>query len=155
MRDRMVFVKLGFFLLIVIGMIVGSIWYWQAYKASAVWVNGVTITDKAIKRPPGEDTDEKYMVFTNQESFEVTDTYIFGLFNASDRYGKLEKGKRYDLRVAGWRSEWRSKYRNILRSRPAPLPEEPKPAVEPAAAEMTEKEKQERELLKKLKEKYE
>ncbi len=57
---------------------------------------------------------QKYMVYTDGETFENTDSWIFLKRNSSDIYGLLKSEQQYEVRVAGWRSTWLSSYRNII-----------------------------------------
>lgn len=75
-----------------------------------------TIKDKEVKRYKDKD---RYLIFTDKGVFEDTDSWIELKFNSSDLYGKLERGKSYNLRVYGWRMPFLSKYRNITRAKEA------------------------------------
>ena len=58
--------------------------------------------------------DAKYLVFTNNEVFENTDTIMFWKWNSSDVYGKLKPGKCYEAKVNWFRVPFLSMYRNII-----------------------------------------
>lgn len=58
----------------------------------------------------------KYLVFTDNEVFEVNDTIVFGRWNSSDLYNSLEKDATYKFTCAGWRVPFLSWYRNILKA---------------------------------------
>lgn len=75
-----------------------------------------TVKDKEVKRYKGID---KYLIFTDKGVFENTDSWVELKFNSSDLYGKLERGKSYNLRVYGWRIPFLSKYKNITRAKEA------------------------------------
>ncbi len=62
----------------------------------------------------GDDPKEKYLVFTENETFENTDSTLFWKFNSSDVQGQLDRGKSYRVLVAGWRISFLSSYRNII-----------------------------------------
>lgn len=59
----------------------------------------------------------KYLIFTETETFENTDTLLFTKFNSSDLYGKLIVGRIYKLRVYGFRIPLFSMYRNIIEAK--------------------------------------
>lgn len=59
-------------------------------------------------------TSSKYLIFTNNEVFEDTDSWLFVKFNSSDLYSKLEIDHTYKVKVAGWRVPFLSWYRNII-----------------------------------------
>ena len=61
-----------------------------------------------------EGTSSKYLIFTNNEVFEDTDSWLFVKFNSSDIYSKLQIGSTYKVKVTGWRVPFLSWYRNII-----------------------------------------
>ena len=61
------------------------------------------------------DTENKYLIFTENEVFENTDDILLLKFNSSDIYGKLRRGSTYRVRVVGWRIPALSAYRNIIK----------------------------------------
>ncbi|MCR5122259.1 MAG: hypothetical protein K6B74_07555 [Ruminococcus sp.] len=71
----------------------------------------ITVTDKAIKR---YDENDKYLVYTSGEVFEVTDALPILRFDSSDDYGRLTVGNTYVVKVCGWRIRMFSQYRNII-----------------------------------------
>ncbi len=62
----------------------------------------------------GDGASSKYLVFTDGETFENTDSLWHGKFNSSDVYGHLQVGKHYRANVYGWRIPFMSSYRNII-----------------------------------------
>lgn len=77
----------------------------------------MTVTDKERITSSEE---SKYLVWSTEETFEITDTVLFWRFNSSDLYGSLEIGKKYCMNVAGWRVPILSWYRNIIEITPCP-----------------------------------
>jgi hypothetical protein len=75
----------------------------------------VVVTDKERQvTSDGEGgTDSKYIVFTNKEVFENTDSLLRGKFNSSDVQGSLHVGCTYDVTAYGFRNHFFSVYRNI------------------------------------------
>lgn len=74
-----------------------------------------TVADKETKVvSDGENVSSKYLVFTENETFENTDLLFGGKFNSSDIQGKLKRGKTYTAEVYGWRVPFFSMYRNIV-----------------------------------------
>lgn len=57
----------------------------------------------------------KYLIFTDQETFECTDETIYLKFNSSDVYGQIKKENTYKFTVVGWRIPFFSTYRNIIK----------------------------------------
>lgn len=83
------------------------------------WANStratVTITVKDKERVNSNETESKYLVFTEEgEVFENTDSYYFGKYDSSDLYGQLEIGKKYKCDSFGERNPRWSWYRNLL-----------------------------------------
>jgi hypothetical protein len=73
----------------------------------------VTITVQDKERV-NQGESSRYLVFTDSEVFENTDTLLFGKFNSSDIYGRMEEGRTYEAEVVGWRIPILSAHRNIL-----------------------------------------
>ena len=71
----------------------------------------ITITDKDVKRY--EDSD-KYLIYTESGTFEITDSVAYWRWDSSDLYGKIEEGKTYTATVYGWRIPFISSYQNIV-----------------------------------------
>lgn len=82
-------------------------------------VHGVTVkkTERVVSQSGDNQVESKYLVFTDREVFENTDTILFMKFHSSDIYGVLEKGVRCDLEVVGLRVPVFSMYRNIIDAR--------------------------------------
>lgn len=75
----------------------------------------IKVTDKErIVESDGKNTTSRYLIFTENETFENTDLLFEGKFNSSDLQSKLSKGKEYKVRVYGWRVPFLSMYRNIV-----------------------------------------
>ena len=55
----------------------------------------------------------KYLVFTDSETFENTDSLFHMKWNSSDIYGSISPGE-YEAVVYGWRIPFLSWYRNIV-----------------------------------------
>lgn len=56
----------------------------------------------------------RYLIFTENETFENTDSWMFLKFDSSDLYGQLKTDSTYNVKVAGWRIKMLSSYRNII-----------------------------------------
>ena len=75
----------------------------------------VKVTGKErIVESSGEKTTSKYLIFTEGEVFENTDTLFRMKFNSSDIYGKIKDGQTCTFTVNGWRVQFLSMYRNVL-----------------------------------------
>lgn len=76
----------------------------------------VTITEKErVVTGSGAKLTSKYLVFTDKEVFQNTDTLVHFKFNSSDIQGKLNVGMTCPIYVYGWRIPFLSSYRNIVR----------------------------------------
>jgi len=69
-----------------------------------------TVTSKTVKRTGDSD---RYMVFTNKETFMVKDSWLLGQFSSSDLFGRIKDGETYTFKVYGWRLPFFSSYRVI------------------------------------------
>lgn len=76
-------------------------------------VDHVTATVSKTERVNDRESS-KYLVFTNGETFQNTDTIWHGKWNSSDIHGRLQPGKSYRLKVNGFRVPFLSWYRNVL-----------------------------------------
>lgn len=86
-----------------------------------------TVVDKE-RMPEGS----KYLVYTDKEVFENSDTMWQGKWNSSDLQGALVRGCEYELKVKGFRNNFLSIYRNVLSADHIPTescPSVPKPGV--------------------------
>lgn len=70
-----------------------------------------TVTDKGVKRH-GKSND-KYLVYTDDGTYEITDSLFWPRFDSSDLYGYIEVGKTYEFTVAGYRVPLLTMYPNI------------------------------------------
>lgn len=108
-----VVIAIGIVFLIVISI--------SAYKGSERHVTTkVTDKERVCKSDGDGGTDCEYLVFTEAGTFKLTDTVLYGRFNTSDVYGRIQKDKRYDLKVVGWRQGWSSSYPNIIEATEVP-----------------------------------
>ena len=99
-------------ILMVFGAIVVSIPF---YYMSSETVT-ITVTDKdRIVDPKRKSTSSKYLVFTEGEVFENTDDLFLWKFNSSDIQGRLKVGETYSVEVIGWRVQFLSRYRNVVK----------------------------------------
>lgn len=57
---------------------------------------------------------QKYLVFTENETFCVSDSWVYWRFNSSDVYGKMKVGVKYTATLQGYRWPFFSVYRNII-----------------------------------------
>jgi hypothetical protein len=75
----------------------------------------VTILDKERIVETGQNgsVSSKYLVFTDGEVFENTDSLLMFKFNSSDVQGEMQVGSLCELKVYGWRIPFLSMYRNI------------------------------------------
>ena len=71
----------------------------------------ITVT-KTERINQGEES--KYLVYTENETFENTDSWLYLKFDSSDLYGQMKSDQTYKVKVAGWRWKFFSSYRNIV-----------------------------------------
>lgn len=75
----------------------------------------VTVTDKESHRH-GEKKD-KYLIYTNDTTYEITDSLLKWRWDSSDLYGKIEVGATYEFKVGGYRIHLLSTYPNIYEAK--------------------------------------
>ena len=90
---------------------VGTVTY--QYHTAEPTTQRVMVTDK--DRHVSGDSG-RYMVFTDKEVFENTDSAIRGKMNSSDVQAQLHVGCTYDITAYGFRNNWFSVYRNISKA---------------------------------------
>lgn len=100
--------------LLVVAAIIAAIFSFSV----PLWTKGelvAKVTDKArIVETSGKNVSSKYLIYTDKETLEDTDCWLFWKFNSSDVYGRLEKDKVYKFKVYGFRVPFFSWYRNII-----------------------------------------
>ena len=87
------------------------------------WLTQRTIEDVLIKDKQISTESDKvdgkvvstYLIYTDHGVFRNDDAGWHVKFNSSDVYGNLDKGKRYRMKVYGWRIPIFSMYPNIVR----------------------------------------
>lgn len=99
------------------GIIVGAILVAGLASCQAVYQYGtqesvVATVEEKERIQYGESS--KYLIFTDSETFENTDTIFYLKYSSSDFYRELDEGKTYRLDVYGWRIPFLSQYRNIV-----------------------------------------
>ena len=95
-------------------LIVVCVFYSMAYTSSVKTIN-ITIIDKErITTGSGETISSQFIIYTDNEVFENTDSWLYLKFNSADFQNKLQINETYRVRVAGWRIPFFSSYRNII-----------------------------------------
>lgn len=78
------------------------------------WIE-ITVNEKErVTQSTAEGVDSKYLIYTDEEVLENTDSVWYWKFNSSDYYGSLKEGETYKARVYGFRIPFLSWYRNII-----------------------------------------
>jgi hypothetical protein len=84
-------------------------------KLSSVEMINIDVQDKErITTGSGKNISSKFIVYTDGEVFENTDTILFSKWNSTDIQGYLKGGESYTVKVVGWRIPFLSTYRNII-----------------------------------------
>lgn len=75
----------------------------------------VTATVKSKERVAAGQSG-RFMIWTQEgDVFEVADNRALWLFDSANRYGQMDPGHRYRLRLCGWRWPITSSFENIIR----------------------------------------
>lgn len=77
-------------------------------------VTAVVSGKERIVQSSGESTSSKYLIFTDKETFENTDTLWAMKFSSADLYGQIREGETCTFKVTGFRIPFFSSYRNVL-----------------------------------------
>ena len=82
------------------------------------YLHNETVTFTVTEKERIMDRDgsgSRYLIWSENETFENIDSLVKGKFNSSDLYGKLKVGETYTCEVYGWRNGFFSSYRNIVK----------------------------------------
>lgn len=79
-------------------------------------VKTITVTGKESHRHG--DSNDKYLVYTTDTTYEITDSLLKWRWDSSDLYGKIEEGKTYRVETGGYRIPLFSMYENIYTATP-------------------------------------
>jgi Protein of unknown function (DUF1523). len=103
-------------LISIIAVLVFIIGTGMAYAYATRSTITATVTDKGIKTESYNQNyvDSNYMIYTDNGTFEDTDSIWYMKFNSSDVYGNIEVGNTYTFQVYGWRIPLFSCYQNII-----------------------------------------
>lgn len=99
---------------LLVGLVGCDVWFHYGTKD---YVDAVVTKVERVSTGRGEGTVHKYLVFTEGETFQNTDSVWYWKFNSSDMHGHFSTGK-YRLTVYGWRVPFLSWYRNIIEAVP-------------------------------------
>lgn len=94
------------------GAVGGSIYYQTAQPETVRAM--VTDKERQVSSDSDGNTSSKYIVFTDKEVFENTDSVMRGKWRSSDLQGNLHAGCTYDFNVYGFRNGFFSMYRNVV-----------------------------------------
>ena len=103
----------GYALYLVLALLIFTA-YPVAYKMSSETIE-ITIKEKErITTGRGESISSKFIIYSNTEVFENTDSWLYFKFNSADYQNKFTVGNTYTVKVAGWRVPFLSMYRNVV-----------------------------------------
>lgn len=88
--------------------------FWIAIGTQEVVTVSVTGKERITESDSEGRASSKYLVFTENETFENTDSIMVMKWNSSDIQGKLVEGEEFRIKVYGFRIPFFSSYRNII-----------------------------------------
>jgi hypothetical protein len=88
--------------------------YPALYYISDETIEIIVSEKERITTGSGESISSKFLVYSNDEVFENTDSWLYLKFASSDLQNSLKKDSTYTVKVAGWRIPLFSSYRNII-----------------------------------------
>lgn len=99
-------------LLILVGITLMGLSAYPFFYYSSEDMTEITVKNK---ERVNYEKSSKYLIYTEDNRvFENTDSALYGKFNSSNLYARLEAGKCYRVRTAGIRDSMFSSYRNII-----------------------------------------
>jgi len=84
-----------------------TVYYYQTGEEATITITGKEVVHSKEK--------SKYLIFTENETFENADLMFAGKFDSSDLHNKLKVDSTYKVKVMGWRWAFFSSYRNIVK----------------------------------------
>lgn len=111
-RGSTMFSMFGIFLALVAVLIALEV---SRYNNQETVVVKVTGKERVTSSDSNGQVSSKYLIFSETETFENTDSLIAGKFNSSDFYGKIRENQTCEFVVNGWRVPFLSMYRNIIK----------------------------------------
>jgi hypothetical protein len=82
-------------------------------------IENVLVKEKQVSTESNKETKlvvSTYLIFTDEGVFRNDDAFWHFKYNSSDLYGLLDNGKRYNLKVYGWRIPILTMYPNIVKA---------------------------------------
>jgi len=95
----------------VILLVIGVIFAYPVAYWSSTETKTITVKDK---ERVNKKESSYYLVYCEEGEFMNDDSWLFFKWNSSEIYGDLEAGKKYKVKVAGWRWNFGSWYENII-----------------------------------------
>lgn len=106
--------------LVLVGvLLVAGISIWSIKATERQVEAQVTFKERVCDRGSDGKQDCKYLIFTDEGTFKLTDSFLYGNFRSSDVYGRLRQDQCYRFTVTGWRLPFFSTYPNIVRAEDA------------------------------------
>lgn len=106
--DWITALPLIFYFIIVFALIGFGVWR-PIDKVSNIREETIVVTDKMVK-------DDVYLIYSENTTYEITDSWFYPRFNSSDLYGKIQIGESYKITVGGSRIPFLSWYPNIYKA---------------------------------------
>ena len=103
-----------FIVIVIVFMIIFNVMRLNHSEIITIKVTGTERITESSGSGKNLEVTSKYLVFTENETFENTDETFMGKWNSSDFQGKFAKDSTYKVKVIGWRIPITSTYRNIV-----------------------------------------
>jgi len=102
--------------LVAVGLlIIGScaVEYYIGFTGETTVKDTVIGKERVTKYTNGQQ-DSYYVVYGQNSTYQITDSWLKGRFNSSDIYGHIQKDTTYEFHVIGKRVPILSHYQNII-----------------------------------------
>lgn len=106
MAKQMMIIYIIWILIIVVGSLIYPVLY-----INSVDTTTIEVVDKGTKYNNG---DEKYLIYSENEVYQVTDSILLLHFRVSDVYNNVKIDKVCNVKTYGWRLPFFSMYKNIV-----------------------------------------
>jgi hypothetical protein len=105
---------IAFIVILVVAIIIYNVAYYSTSEIVTIKVTGTERITETSGSGKNLTVTSKYLVYTENETFENTDEMFYGKWSSSDFQGKFINGNTFKVKVIGWRLPFFSAYRNIV-----------------------------------------
>lgn len=110
MKNTLRTIVVGIFIVMLIAMgAVSCLSYAERREVTAT----IDSKERVCDTHPGKTMQCRYLIFTDQGTYQITDSLLAGRWSSSDTYARFKEGETYKFEVYGWRIPISSSYPNV------------------------------------------